>query len=80
MKKVHSLMAKFCCVALLCTGFASCGDDDDPDDGGKVEVTPGKYAEDARHIEISDSEAPFQELDLTAAGMYFMILLSDKTF
>lgn len=80
MKKVYSLMAKFCCVALLCTGFASCGDDDDPDDGGKIEVTPGKYAEYARHISISDGDAPFQELDLTAAGKYFMEVYATPDF
>lgn len=77
-KKIYSLMARFFCVAMLCTGFAACGSDDDngpegpngPNDTG--EVAPGAFAEDATRITIDDIYAPFNELELTAAGRYFM--------
>ncbi len=66
-------------TAALCVGFQSCSDDDDGGDGGNNgTLEPPVYSEEAVKCEFTDSEAPYESLELTESGDYILILRDNE--
>ncbi len=58
-------------AAAICAGFQSCSDDDG---GDNDPLEPPVYSEEAVKCEFTDSEAPYESLELTESGDYILIL------
>ncbi len=73
MKKISSFLMMFL-TAALCAGFQSCSDDDGGDGGNNGTLEPPVYSEEAVKCEFTDTEAPYESLELTESGDYMLIL------
>lgn len=71
-KKMYGLAARFLCVGMLCMGFTACGNDDDDVDEPDVPVINNPVAHETCRIQVDDPSAPFNILELTTVGRYFM--------
>ncbi len=65
-------------TAALCAGFQSCSDDDGGDGGNNGTLEPPVYSEEAVKCEFTDSEAPYESLELTESGDYILILRDNE--
>lgn len=71
-KKMYGLAARFLCAGMLCVGLTACANDDDNTDEPDVPVNNNPLAQEARRIQVDDPSAPFNILELTSVGRYFM--------
>lgn len=77
MKKISSFLM-MSLTAALCAGFQSCSDDDGGDGGNNGTLEPPVYSEEAVKCEFTDSEAPYESLELTESGDYILILRNNE--